>query len=215
MMRIGKRGLGMWIMSKMVLLIFLFALVFVMGSFLRIYQEKVVSDTAKSFTVLWSETANGALLYSSSSETVYLQPLIEVQGASRDYTVVLEKVEEEPMRLVFFLAWGDYKDAKEIVAQGGGFAAASVLNMPVNVEEIILFRGELDRPAFDEPRPSNQLLLTPSAAFDRRDTMLFVRNDKLFCAGSVAQAVDKPAALAALNRCCVEKWDELSECTGG
>ena len=197
-----KRGIGMWIMSKMVLLIFILGLVFVMSLFLNIYQDKVIADTAKSYTVLWSEIASGALLYESSLDSSYLDDDVRVQDANRDYTVVVEKVyEDRRYRVVFLIAWQTYETIQEIIAEGG-FAAASVLNMPAEVKEVKLFKGSMRSPGF---REAKELVLNPSMRVDRHTNLIFFRNHTIFCIGSVAGEGKLKEAIAIIGICCAER----------
>jgi len=194
-----KRGIGMWIMSKMVLLIFILSLVFVMTLFLTVYEEKIIADTAKSYTVLWSEIASGALLYESSLDSAYLENAVRVQDANKDYTLVVEKVREgSSNRVVFLLAWYTYKTVDEIIEEVG-FASASVLNIQSEIEDIKLFSGS-DRTA--GYRETNDLVLNPSARVDRHTNLVFFRNQTIFCVGSVIGEGKLAEAIDIMRMCC-------------
>lgn len=199
----------MWIMSKLVLVIFLFSLVLVLTLFMRVYSEKIISDTAKSYTLLWSEVANGALLYRSSSDSVFLGDVIRVRDANRQYTVLVQKVGNE--RIVFFLSWYDHDSVESM--QKEGYAAATAINMPVEIEEdgkILLFEGTKGEVSFDES--SNSLLIRPSKKFERDTTLVFTRNESFFCVGSIKEGVPVNESIDLLGRCCQENWDDVDGC---
>lgn len=203
-----RRGLGMWVMSKLVLVIFLFSLVLVLTLFMRVYSDKIISDTAQSYTLLWSEVANGALLYRSSSDSVYLEDIIRVREANRDYTVMVSKVDKE--RVVLFLSW--YKHDTIPDMQERGFAAAAALNMPEIIDDggILLFEGASGEIEFKEV--GTTLLVKPSETIDRDSTLMFYRNDTYFCVGSVKEGIPIEEAINKLGNCCQEDWGSTDGC---
>ncbi|MBN3037611.1 MAG: hypothetical protein JW834_04140 [Candidatus Diapherotrites archaeon] len=202
-----KRGLGMWIMSKLVILIFLFALVFVMSLFLRIYEDKVIADTARGYTTLWSEIAAGAGTYESSLETLYLEDKIQIQEVDAAYTLVLKPSEAvRQWRVAFLIAWKDH-DSPEQIAQTDGFAAASVVSLPRQVERIIMFQGNYDDVGYETVE---ELLVRPSAPIGvGRDTnLIFYRNETVFCVGSTKARNPETVkdAIATLGACCTPRF---------
>ena len=207
-----KKGLAMWVMSKLVLMIFLFALVMVLTLFMRVYSEKIISDTARSYTLLWSEVANGALLYRASSDSVFLENIIRVRDANREYTVMVRRVGSE--RAVFFLSWYKHETSEEM--QKEGFASASSINMPTDVLDngkILLFEGARGEVAFYPPEDPNVLIVKPSVSIDRDTTILFTRNEEYFCVASVKEGVPMNAAVDLLGQCCQKDWEDTDDCS--
>ncbi|MFC2174410.1 hypothetical protein ACFLQ2_00885 [archaeon] len=208
-----KRGLGMWIMSKMVMLIFLFSLVLVLTLFMRVYSEKIISDTARSHTLLWGEVANGALLYRASTDSVYLSRLMEVREASRPYTVMVKRVSNE--RVAIFLAWGLHETEDEMTEDG--IVAATAVSMPFDISddpngEILLFEGRDGEVGFREAFPSDTLIVSPSVNSGRDDTIIFSRNNTVFCVGTVKEGVPVEASVERLGECCYGGWEDNSNC---
>ncbi len=201
-----RKGLGMWIMSKLVLVIFLFALVLVLTLFMRVYSDKIISDTAQSYTLLWSEIASGSLLYRASSDSIYLPNIIRVREANREYTVMVKKVGDE--RAVFFLSWQKHNSSESM--HKAGFAAASGINMPPKVDKILLFEGSPDEPTFTHVDQS--LVVKPSLRTYRDSTLAFSRNGSYFCIGTIKEGVPVEQAINQLGNCCQEGWDVLPEC---
>ncbi|MCK4327709.1 MAG: hypothetical protein KAW41_04500 [Candidatus Diapherotrites archaeon] len=206
-----KKGLGMWIMSKLVLMIFLFALVLVLTLFMRVYSDKIISDTAQSYTLLWSEVANGALLYRSSSDSVFLPDIMRVREANREYTVMVQKVGSE--RAVFFLAWYKHETAEDM--RGEGFAAATAINMPSAVAgdgKILLFEGLEGEVGFEEPLDPSVLMVRPSERVGRDTTLLFTRKDEYFCVGTIKEGVSVEHSVSLFGDCCQKDWDDVDGC---
>ena len=204
-----RKGLGMWVMSKLVMVIFLFSLVLVLSMFMRVYSDKIISDTAESYTLLWSEVASGSLLYRASGDSVYLPDIIRVREANREYTAVVKKSGDE--RVVFFLSWQKHDTLDAI--QKEGFAAASGINMPEEVSEngkILLFEGSPDEPTFSHV--DNALIVKPSLRSYRDSTLAFYRNNSYFCVGTIKDGVPVEQAMNQLGACCQGDWDVLPEC---
>ena len=206
-----RKGLGMWIMSKLVLMIFLFALVLVLTLFMQVYSEKIISDTAQSYTLLWSEVANGALLYKSSTDSAFLPNIIRVREANREYTVMVERVGSE--RIVFFLSWLRHDTADAMREQG--FAAATAINMPSAVSDdgkILLFEGLDGEIGFQEPLEPTELLVRPSENVGRDTTIIFTRNNEYFCVATVKEGVSIEASISLLGDCCDKDGDDVDGC---
>lgn len=204
-----RKGLGMWVMSKLVMVIFLFSLVLVLTMFMKVYSDKIISDTAESYTLLWSEVAGGSLLYRSSSDSVYLPDIIRVREANREYTAMVKQVGNG--RAVFFLSWRKHDTPKELEKEG--FAAASGINMPTAISEdgeILLFEGSDDEPTFSHV--DDTLVVKPSLRSYRDSTLAFYRNGSYFCVGSIKEGVPVEQAIDQLGACCQEDYSDLSEC---
>ena len=216
-----KKGLGMWILSKTVILIFLFSLVMIMTIFLKIYSDKVVSDTARSYTTYWSEVASSALSFESSSDSVYLEPVIRVRESQKQYTAFVVKSKGRENRITFLLSWArfdqdkDYKDYKteysmkylESFEQKHGYAAASALNMPEAIEDIYFFNvvpgSDPQDPEYDVIRNDEQpLIAQPSNNLERETDFIFYRNETVFCVATLAAGQNITAAIRKVGRCC-------------
>lgn len=195
----------MWVMSKLVLMIFVLSLMFILSMFVTIYSEKVVSDTARSHTILISEIASGSALYASSLDSVFLESEVRVQDVRRDYTLLVDKVEEDGnWRAVFLLAWNDQKTLEDIT-DGLGFAAASATNLSPDIHEVLLFEGNAEDSGFKQ---KDKMLLHPSSSFDRDSNIIFFRNITVFCIASVkaqgSESIKMKEAIEKLGACCFE-----------
>jgi len=203
--KINQKGLGMWVMSKLVLMIFVLSLVSVLSMFVSIYSEKVISDTARSQTILISEIASGSALYASSLDSVFLESEVRVQEANRDYTLLIDKVEEDDnWRTVFLLAWND-QETLEDITERLGFASASATNLSPDINEVLLFEGNAEDAGFEQ---KDKILVHPSRLVDRDSNLIFFRNITVFCVASVkaqgSEAIKLKEAIERLGACCFE-----------
>lgn len=210
----------MWMMSKLVLLIFLFGLLTVLTGFLGVYQEKVISDTARDNTALLSEVANTALSFQAAGGTYLLDPLIIVSDQNQQYTIVVRAIAEDSLtndRVVFLFAWLDHEDMASIDSEGG-FASASALEMPPAVSDddypgagrIWFFDGQVDG-EFELLDPAHgDLFVRPSLSAAERDQyMLFYRNRNVFCVATMVQGIDLGDTLDRLAHCCVADDNDM------
>jgi hypothetical protein len=213
-------------MSKMVLMIFLFSLVLIMTMFLRIYGEKVISDTARSRVAYMSEIATGAASFSSAVDSAYLERNIQIEQASRDYTIVVQSTEEgagtrKTFKTVFMFAWKDLETI-DAINDAGGFAAAAATTLPSGIKMIKFFKGKqriVDDPTsamgFEEMKgkDADTLVIRPSARASYWDEyVLFYRNGTKFCIGTVTIGNNLKQSIEKFGkRCC----GEYQTSTGG
>lgn len=214
-LRLDEKGLGMWIMSKMVIAIFLFSLILVLSNFLLIYQQKAISDTARGRTKLWAEIANSVASYPSASDSIYLSSAISIRKTSKHYTVGIGKVVPEGpqtegrKRLVFFLVFRDVGNTTEIEEEGG-FAAASSLTLPNSIETLKIFNWKGGTGAgYEEVLSGDILLVRPSRTGEevRDDSILFYRNKTAFCVGQkpAGEGISIKDAMGELGRVCTQE----------
>lgn len=183
-------------MSKMVLLIFLFLLMSVMGSFMTIQKHKTSSDAAESFTRVVSEVA-GHVHYSLSKnygKALYLPRAMEGIGFSRteiisfeqDYSIVVFHVLDND-RLVFMMAWQDVIEADEILDGNMAFAASFIDLEPGTEIKFFEVEGITGSKVDMNEVKEKQFLVRPSPLNeDERDRyILFYKDttgtDKMFC----------------------------------
>lgn len=216
-----RKGLGMWIMSKLVIVIFLFALLFVLTGFLRVYEEKVIADTARDNTALLAEVGNTALSFQAAGGMFYLEPLVVVENQYQQYTVFVETVGSgDNDRVVFLLAW-KLQDSLESVRASGGFASSSALDMPPEVRidsgagagRIWFFKGQA-KGGFELVRRGDPLLVQPSLTAGENDEyLLFYRNKNVFCVGTMVKGLDVKEQMGYLSKCCVKDSSDMgAEC---
>ncbi len=181
----NRKGLGMWLLSKVVILIFLTSLILVLSNFLVIYQQKVISDTAQGRTRLLAEVADSAASYPSSSDSIALNPSIKIKDTERDYTIGVKEVEND--RLVFSLVFKNFKNITKI-KQRGGFSAASAIILPKEVENIKVFNWTWQEYSQvpEDQTGSQTLLVNPAVPVgeEKENAILFIRNKTVFCVGA-------------------------------
>ena len=199
-----NKGFGMWIMSKLVMFIFLFSLVAMLSSYYLIYQDKVIDDTAKEVAQSVAESITDALSYREAVRTIWLSSNVWVRDTSRPYTLYIyyaENVGENLDRLVIFLAWNDHD------SRPSTFASAAAVNLVSDGEDtsytinhVCLYDIDSDGGIAQD----DSLLIRPSAAnFDDRANYIIVYKfgDKLCIASKNANAGLSSAINALKGEC--------------
>ncbi len=200
-----RKGLGMWVMSKLVMFIFLFSLVAALGAYYMIYQDKVIDDTAKKVTQSIAETITDALSYRKTTRTIWLDSNIWIRDTSRTYTIFLQHVvDADYHRVAVFLAWNDHEEKPE------SFAAASAVNMIQKGfgEDSVYAIGtvcfyEIDSEG-DINEIGDELLIRPSSPDQdsRSDYLLVYKSGDKLCLASKNVRADLKEALDALKTEC-------------
>ena len=213
-----KRGFGMWIMSKLVMFIFLFSLVAALSGYYVIYQHKVIDDTAKKFTQSISEVISDALSYQTMTRVVWLDSNIWIRDTSRPYTIVIEYVDggggSSFNRVVIFLAWNDHNSTDNIE----GFASASAVNLmkspsgwgqvdnsKFTIGSVCLYSiesgGHISSVSVDTSDP---LIIRPSAPDNdnRADYLLIYKTGHKLCIAKKNVGVDLQDGLSTLKSEC-------------
>lgn len=210
---LDDKGLGMWIMSKVVIAVFLFSLILVLSNFLLIYQQKAIADTAKGRTKLWAEVANSVASYQSAADSVYLPKSIRIRDTSRKYTIGIRRVTSgtignEEKRIVFLMVFRDSGNLSEINRKGG-FSAASTLVLPSEIEHSKVFNwtGGPGAGYQEVLGESRALLIRPSKPTSevRDQSLLFYRNKTAFCVGQKPEGTPMDVAMSELGEKCTRE----------
>lgn len=195
----------MWIMSKVVIAVFLFSLILVLSNFLLIYQQRAIADTAKGRTKLWAEVANSVASYPSASDSIYLPSSIRIRETSRRYTLGIRKVTSggEENRIVFLMAFQETGNISEINREGG-FAAASTLVLPSEVDSTKVFNWTGGGVGYKEVLGDQTLLVRPSRPVSevRDQSILFFRNKTSFCVGQKPEGIPIDDAMTEIGNEC-------------
>ncbi|MCD6414624.1 MAG: hypothetical protein J7L23_03270 [Candidatus Diapherotrites archaeon] len=211
--RLGNKGLGMWVMSKTVLFIFLLLLVAVLSGFLNIYQKKVIEDSARSVIMLWAESANSVAQFPSGSAIWPLQQQVIIKSAGRkvsvakDYTTGIVALDSpDGKRLVFMLAWGDHNETK--IEDIPEYATAVSTGLPLDITNVYFFNGSTtpgDPPTYLQyaGNPKEEIIVRPSIGGTRDAYIVFYRNQTTFCIGTIKQTeTDLKTAVGNIATCC-------------
>lgn len=216
MISLDESGLGMWIMSKTVMMILLLGLVVALTGIMNIYQQSIIEDSARGTVLLWSEAANSVAAFTSGTAVWHVAPSLLIQGDSpesstaRDYTIaVTNRTGPSGQRLIFLLAWGS-NPARETIDDFPGFATAVSVDLPPDVKQVYLFKGTLDSIKPPVPkRPeltsgTDGLVMHPSIGGEASDVaFLFMRDKEIFCVASKTRGeFNSTEAMNRLQECC-------------
>ena len=203
-----KKGMGMWIMSKMVMFIFLFSLVAILGGYYMIYKDKVIDDTGKKITQSISETITDALSYQSTFKTIWLNSNIWIRDEAKPYTLALQTVKDGRagiVRLVIFLAWRDQESPESFAS--ASFVAAPLkrwrTDSPYAIKGVEIFDIK-SRPGQVTAQPGRGLLvIRPSIQSGARyDFIIVYKTRDYLCVGAKMENVDLESAKQALVEAC-------------
>lgn len=220
----AKRGLGMWVMSKTVLMVFLLGLVVVLTGVLSIYQERVIEDNARAVIMLWAESANSVVMFPSGSIILPIENKIMISGGTgkstqiRSYTAgITHQGSPSSERIVFLLTWETGQPAEDAYANDEindieQFVAAVALELPSqppdDIRKVHMFKGRLTStniptyPLFLDT-VDKDLVLRPSIDGSKRDDgLLFYRDGPVLCIASKKK----------LDTNAKESMDRLIEC---
>ncbi len=210
-----RKGLGMWVMSKLVMFIFLFSLVAMLSAYYMIYQDKVIDDTAKKVTQSIAETITDALAYKETTRTIWLDSNIWIRDVSRPYSLVLEWVPDSN-RLVVFMTWNDQKDIGSIKSYSSASAVfitgSEDTESNFAVDHVCLYEINEDNCEEGSCNPDqiyDQMLIRPSAgdAYDRVDYLIIYKKDNKLCLAEKTVNVDLQTAIQGLKTVCGECED--------
>ena len=203
------KGFGMWIMSKLVMFIFLFSLVAALGAYYMIYQNKVVDDTAKKFTQSIAEDITNVLSYKSDFKSIWLDSGIWVRDTSRSYTLYLEYVPGKDLkRIVIFMTWNDHPSIENV-----SFSAASAVSLVSGTKykknylvSTVCLYNITSNGVSEIPMGSNGLVIRPSNVKGyRNDYILIYKFNNKLCIGTKTNDVDLQDAMDKLKIKCEKK----------
>ncbi len=202
-----NKGFSTWVMSKMVMLIFLFSLVAALGEYYMIYQQKTIDDTAKLVVQSIAEQISDALSYETTTRMIWLDSRIWVRDISRGYTLVFYYNSSES-RLSILMAWNDHPNWGAINSYASA-AGVSIIkprfmssNTPYSVSKVCFYNmnsnGKLTRKYgyMFEVRPS---ALSDS---DRSNYLLVYKDDTKLCISNNNVNVDVKSGISALKQAC-------------
>ncbi|GEM_PF-5480550 len=210
-----RKGLGMWVMSKMVMFIFLFLLVSILTGYYMIYKDKVIDDTGKKVTQSIAETITDALSYETTVRTIWLDSHIWIRDEAKPYTLALQVVSDNKnriLRLVIFLAWEDQENPETFASasfvaapmKGLGISATSTYSLSsISLYNISFSGGEASVEEIKGEPP--RIVIRPSSPKGTRNDFIIVyKNRDKMCVGVKSNDVGLEEAKRALEEACNE-----------
>ncbi len=207
-----NRGFSTWVMSKLVMVIFLFSLVAALSEYYMIYQDKTVDDTAKKFVQSIAEDVSDALSYRTTTRTIWLDSMIWIRDTSKQYSIYLKYIPDVDYnlgRLVILMVWNDHESIDEIksFASAAGVSilhsGASNEDLAYAVDDVCLFEmdsnGELTQVLGEQG-----LLIRPSSIDDdyRSNYIIIYKDGNKLCIANNNVNVDLKTGISNLKSAC-------------